>query len=121
MTFSTQIKKRVFIALGSLFVGLGFAGVFLPLVPTTPFLIVAVFFYMHSSKRAMIWLLRNRYLSPYVYGYLSKKGMPIKVKHRTIAILWGTMLISILLINSVNVQILLIFIAALITLHIAYK
>lgn len=112
-------KKQLYIVLGIFFTALGMIGVFVPLLPTTPFLLVAIWFFIRSSKKFLKWILRNKYLSPYVYGYISKKGMPRSVKIRTIILLWSTILISAFLINkNRHISILLLIIAIFVTIHI---
>lgn len=114
-------KKQLYIALGLLFTSLGMIGVFVPLLPTTPFLLLAIWFFVRSSKRYLKWMLRNRYLSPYIYGYMSNKGMPKSVKIRTLIILWGTIFVSAFLINhNIYISLLLIIIAIFVTVHILY-
>ena len=112
-------KKQLYILLGFMCVALGMLGVFLPLLPTTPFLLLAMWFFIRSSKRYLKWMLKNKYLSPYIYGYLSNRGMPVKVKMRTIIILWVTILISALfVVTNIYIRILLLIIATFVTIHI---
>ena len=114
-------KKQLYTLLGFIFVALGALGIFLPVLPTTPFLLLAMWFFIRSSKRYLKWMLRNRYLSPYIYGYLSKKGMPVAVKRRTLIILWITIIVSAFVINSnIYIRIGLPIIAIFVTIHILY-
>ncbi|MDZ4058810.1 MAG: YbaN family protein, partial [Bacteroidales bacterium] len=83
------MKRQLYIILASIFVGLGTIGIFLPLVPTTPFLLLATYFYMNSSQKRLRWLLRNRLLGPYIRSYLSKEGIPLQLKIRTLILLWA--------------------------------
>jgi uncharacterized membrane protein YbaN (DUF454 family) len=75
---------------GTFFVGLGIVGIFVPVLPTTPFLILAALCYARSSQRFYGWLLNNRWFGSYIRNYLQKKGIPLKVKVITIALLWIT-------------------------------
>ncbi|MEG1607479.1 MAG: YbaN family protein [Mucinivorans sp.] len=86
---------KLFIFLGSLCAGLGTLGVFLPLLPTTPFLLAALFFFYRSSPELARKLLDNKILGPYVASYASGAGMPLKVKVRTLILMWSVMLLSI--------------------------
>lgn len=89
--------KWLLLALAWLCVGLGFLGAFLPLLPTTPFLLLAVFLFARSSPRWRIALIRHRLLGPYLRGYASKEGLSVRAKAATLAILWGTILASLFL------------------------
>jgi uncharacterized protein len=86
--------KKLYIISAYLFVGLGIIGIFIPIMPTTPFLLIAIFLYMRSSKTGVKMILRNKYLSPYVYSYLSKKGIPAQILIRTLSLLWLTLAIA---------------------------
>lgn len=82
------MKKKLYICIGLFFVALGFLGVFLPLLPTTPFLLVALFCFSRSSDQAKLWLTKNRLLGPYIRAYVDSQGMAKRVKIRTLTLLW---------------------------------
>jgi len=83
--------------LGSISVGAGVIGIFVPGWPTTIFLIIASYFYIRSSDKLYNWLLNNKILGIYLKNYYSGKGMPVKVKIFSIAMMWVFGLLSIFL------------------------
>ena len=83
--------------LGSISVGLGVIGIFVPGWPTTIFLIIASYFYIRSSDKLYNWLLNNKILGIYLKNYYSGKGMPVKAKIFSISIMWVFGLLSIFL------------------------
>jgi uncharacterized protein len=80
---------------GTIFVALGILGAFLPLLPATPFLLLASACYIRGSDRLYRWLMGNRYLGPYIRNFQEKRGMPMKAKIVSIAILWASLAFSI--------------------------
>lgn len=80
--------KILYNVLGTFFVGLGVAGIFLPLVPTTPFLLLASACYVRGSKRLHDWLMNHRYLGTYIKNIKERRGMPMRAKLITIGFLW---------------------------------
>jgi len=82
----------------NLFLGLGIIGIFLPILPTTPFLLLAAACYARSSKRFYDWLIGNKWLGTYIRNYMEGKGIPLKVKVFTTSLLWITILFSVFLI-----------------------
>lgn len=82
------MRKKLYICIGVVFVVLGFMGVFLPLLPTTPFLLVALFCFSRSSDVAKQWLTDNKLLGAYVRAYADSQGMGRRVKIRTLVLLW---------------------------------
>ena len=115
-----MMKKVLFISIGFLFVALGVIGIFLPVMPTTIFLIVASYFFMNSSPELNDKLLNNKYLGNYIKNYRDKRGMPLKSKIGSICLLWTSILISsYFLTESLIIRILLLIVAVGVTIHIA--
>ncbi|PLV56399.1 hypothetical protein AS006_06995 [Thermotoga sp. SG1] len=107
------------IFLGTLFVILGTVGIFLPLVPTTPFLLLAAICYARGSRKFYEWLVNNKLFGNYIKNYLEKRGIPLKTKIVAIATLWGFILLSAFtIIPLVLVKFLLLLIAVGVTIHI---
>jgi uncharacterized membrane protein YbaN (DUF454 family) len=110
--------KMILIVLGLLFTGIGLVGIVVPILPTTPFLLLAAACFLRSSDRLYNWLLNNRVFGRYLRNYIEKKGIPLGVKIFTISLLWTTILISaFIFIDIIWVRILLIIIAIGVTIH----
>lgn len=82
------------LAIGWLSVALGVVGIFLPVLPTTPFLLLAAACFMRSSKRFYLWLVNHPQLGPWVVDYLSGQGIPLKGKVYAIGLMWLSIGIS---------------------------
>lgn len=76
------MKRKLFFVLGVLNVGLGAAGILLPLLPTTPFLLLAAFLFARSDERWHAWLLNHRHLGPYIHAFRNKTGLTVAQKLR---------------------------------------
>ena len=114
-----QLLKWILIIAGTFFLGLGIIGIFLPILPTTPFLLLAAACYARSSKKFYDWLLNNKLIGAYIKNYREGKGVPLKVKIFTISLLWITILFSVyFIINIVWIRIILLIIAVGVTTHI---
>ena len=114
-----KIIKWILISAGTIFLGLGIIGIFLPILPTTPFLLLAAACYARSSEKFYNWLIKNRVFGSYIKNYRAGKGIPIKVKILAISFLWITILVSaFFFINIFWIRILLILIAVGVTIHI---
>ena len=91
--------RNLLIVSGTLCVALGVLGIFLPVLPTTPFLLLAAMCYARSSRRFHHWLLTNRWCGEYLRNYREGKGISRKQKITTIALLWltigGTVLLAV--------------------------
>lgn len=110
--------KLLYRILGLLFVGLGFLGAFLPVLPTTPFLLLALFFFSRSSERLKHWLLTNRLCGKYISDYHSGRGIPRRVKIYTLALLWACISYSAWVVDPVWLKVLLFAIAVGVSIHI---
>lgn len=95
-----DLRKAILIFVGTAFVGLGVLGMFLPLVPTTVFLLLAAYCYSRSSQRFHDWLLANRVCGPYIRNYRSGKGISIRQKIGTLISLWLSIGLSIWLLSG---------------------
>ena len=89
--------RLLWVLLGSISVGMGVIGIFVPGWPTTIFLIIASYFYIRSSDKLYNWLLNNKILGIYLKNYYSGKGMPVKAKIFSIVMMWVFGLLSIFL------------------------
>lgn len=117
--FSTRIKRAILLFLGIIALILGFIGVFVPLLPTTPFLLIASYCFVGSSNRLNSWLLDNRIIGPFIRDYVEKRAIKRKIKWITLLVLWTTILTSVFLFKTLLwVKILLIIIAIGVTIHI---
>ncbi|MBN1692085.1 MAG: YbaN family protein [Dehalococcoidales bacterium] len=113
------MQKRLLATAGTACVGVGIAGIFIPILPTTPFLLLAAYCYMRSSNRLYRWLLNNRFFGSYVKNYVEGRGMPLHLKIITIALLWITIgLTTAFGVENIAIRIVLIIIAAAVTTHI---
>jgi len=90
-----DVRKALLIFLGTVCVGLGVLGMFLPLMPTTVFLLMAAYCYSRSSERFHNWLINNRLCGQYIQNYRSGKGITVRQKATTIASLWASIGFSI--------------------------
>ena len=92
---------------------------FLPLLPTTPFLLLTAALYFKGSPRLYNWLLNHRHFGPYIRNFRENKAIPLRAKIISLVLMWGTMLYCIFfLIPFIWVKILLGLIAAGVTYHI---
>jgi uncharacterized membrane protein YbaN (DUF454 family) len=80
--------RLVLIIAGTVSTGLGILGMFVPLLPTIPFLLLAAICYARSSERFYHWLLHNRWFGSYIRNYLHKGGIPLRAKVFTVTLLW---------------------------------
>lgn len=88
-----RIKKAIYVALGFLFLVIGFIGAALPILPTTPFLILASFFFARGSARFNRWFLSTKLYRDHLEGFVRSKSMTLKTKVRILAL--ATIMLSI--------------------------
>ncbi|MFC4025397.1 YbaN family protein [Oceanobacillus longus] len=90
------IKKLFLIIIGSISLVLGIVGIILPLLPTTPLLLLAAACYIRSSERLYNWLITNKYFGSYILNYREGKGIPLKAKVVGVSLLWISLLYTII-------------------------
>ena len=79
---------------GAIAVLLGIFGIFLPLLPTTPFLLLASWCFARGSDRLHRWLLSHRVFGEYLRNFEAGRGIPLKAKIVATVMLWGSLLLG---------------------------
>jgi uncharacterized membrane protein YbaN (DUF454 family) len=114
-----RIIRALLLAAGTISLALGAIGVVVPLLPTTPFLLLATACYLRSSDRMHSWLINNKWFGSYIKNYQEGKGIPLKTKILAVSFLWITIIISAFVImNILWVQVILLAIATGVSVHI---
>lgn len=90
----SSFHKGLLVSGGILCVGLATAGIFLPLLPTTPFLLLAAACFIRSSDRLYQWLIHHKWFGPYIRNYREHKAIPKRTKVVILLLLWGTLAYS---------------------------
>jgi uncharacterized protein len=90
----SPFKRHLFVFLGMGSLLLGMAGIPLPLLPTTPFLLLSAWLFARSSKRFYLWLINHKYFGSYIRNYREKGGVTKKVKIVSVSMLWITIIAS---------------------------
>jgi len=93
----STLARVLLIASGTLCVGLAAVGILVPVLPTTPLLLLAAFLYARSSERFHRWLTTNRVFGRYIDNYRRHRGMLLRDKILTLTLLWLTLGASIVL------------------------
>ena len=120
-TYRSNFIKWILIIVGSIFTGLGIIGIFLPLIPTTPFLLLAAACYIRSSEKHYKQIMNNKWLGKYLKNYLEGRGISIKSKILSISILWITIGYSaFIVVDAILIKIILLLIAIGVTIHLIY-
>ncbi len=105
---------------GAIFLAAGLVGVAVPVLPTTPFLLLATACFLRGSERMHSWMLNNRWFGDYLRRYREGRGIPLRTKLGAIALLWTTIgLSATLAVEHWAVRLGLLLIAAAVTVHIA--
>ncbi len=89
-----SLVRPLLIAVGMLSVGLGVIGIFLPIMPTTPFLLLAAYCFARSSQRMHRWLVTHPHLGCYIEGFLYGGGVPRRAKRAALLTLWPAITVS---------------------------
>jgi uncharacterized protein len=104
--------------IGSIAVVLAILGIFLPLLPTTPFLLLASACYMRGSERMHRWLRNHRLFGEYLRNFEDNRALPLRAKIVTLVLLWASMAYSIFVVNKLLLRIMLLVIASGVTIMI---
>jgi len=89
-----KVKKGAYFIVGTIALILGVIGAFLPVLPTTPLILLAAWCYIRSSKKFYEWLINNEKYGKTIEDYHSGKGITKKTKIRAIGLMWLMITIS---------------------------
>ncbi|MBQ6879200.1 MAG: DUF454 family protein [Bacteroidales bacterium] len=84
--------KILLTALGLLSLGLGVLGIFLPVLPTTPLLLLAAALFLRGNRNLYDWLMNHPELGPYIRNFMEHKAIPLRVKVISVSLVWITLL-----------------------------
>ena len=115
--------RWLLIVLGVLSLGLGILGIFVPVLPTTPLLLLASALFLRSHKGLYDWLMNHQRLGPYIQNFMIHKSIPLKIKIISVTMVWLTLLnCAIFVAEHWAFRLFFILLAAAITAHIlSYK
>lgn len=113
------IKRILLIISGSLSLVLGLIGIVLPILPTTPFLILAAFCFLRSSSRLYNWLIGHKVFGRYIYNYMTYRSVMKRTKIVAMVLLWASLLISIMVVDNLHIRLLLLVVGLAVSIHIA--
>ena len=83
------LRKIALVTAGILCVGLGVLGIFVPVLPTTPFLLLAAACFVRSSDRLYNWLIHHKWFGDYIRHYREHRAVTLKSKIIALVMLWG--------------------------------
>ncbi|MDY0250778.1 MAG: YbaN family protein [Pseudomonas sp.] len=114
----SQTLRYVLFFCGCLSVVLGVIGIFLPVLPTTPFLLLAAACFARSSKRFYLWLVMHPKLGPWVRDYLDGQGLPLKGKVWALLLMWASISVSMWIVPLLWVRLFMLMSAICVTVYI---
>lgn len=112
------MKKTLLFGLAWLLLIVGGIGIVVPILPTTPFVILAALCFARSNESYYKWLCRTKLFGAYIENYQTKQGISLKTKFSSMILLWSLILCAILLKQDRIMAIILVIIACLVTIHI---
>jgi uncharacterized membrane protein YbaN (DUF454 family) len=92
--FTDRMKRAFYLIIGTIALALGALGLFLPVLPTTPFVILAAACYLRSSKRMHTWILESKLFGEMIRNYQAGKGLRRDTKIRALVLMWATISVS---------------------------
>jgi uncharacterized membrane protein YbaN (DUF454 family) len=119
MMISDRPKKVLLVVAGVTSVILGTVGIVVPLLPTTPFLLLAAACFVRSSDRLHQWLINHRLFGSYIRNYREHHAVTWQTKVFTLLLLWVAVGYSgLAIVNSGIVRAILLVIAVAVTVHV---
>jgi len=91
---SGKMMRGIYVIVGTIALVIGAIGLFLPVIPTTPLVILAAACYYRGSERLHTWILRSRWFGETIKNYQAGRGLTRDTKVRAIFLMWTTIIIS---------------------------
>ncbi len=115
------LRKAALMTVGILAVGLALIGIFVPVLPTTPFLLLAAACFVRSSDRLYNWLIRHKWFGDYIRHYREHRAVTLQAKIVALALLWGVIgYTALTVVDAWWLRVLLGMIAVGVTLHLLH-
>lgn len=115
-----RFRRRLLLVAGFVSLGLGVLGIPLPILPTTPFVILAAICFSRSSGRCHRWLIGNRLFGRFLCDYLEGRGVPWGARIPVLLLLWTVIgLTAVLVVEHVAIRVALFVVAAGVTTHVS--
>ena len=112
------IMRWIYLGVGVTALILGILGIFLPILPTTPFILLATACFARSSERFHVFLLGNRVTGPIIYEWCMHRSIPLRVKRWVYLMIFLSFSSSILIVSAVWLKLMLILLAIILTVFI---
>ncbi len=112
-----RVKHLLLSGIAFVSLALGLIGIFLPVLPTTPFVLLAAGAFSVSDPKRAKKLEKSRIFGSYLRHWRTNQGVPLKTKVRAIIFLWIGLVISMIVVNTTTVTIILSIIGTIVTLH----
>lgn len=100
--------KVVLIILGFIFMGIGIVGIVVPILPTTPFLLLASFFFAKGSKRFHDWFISTKIYKKYLESFVKSKAMTLKNKFTILLPVSCMLIITFIFVNNLYARLVLV-------------
>jgi len=114
-----KIIKIILIICGTISLIFGIIGIFVPLLPAAPFLLITSACYLKGSNKLYNMLIENKYIGKYLLNYRKNRSIPKKLKYTTIVSLWISIIVSIVfVVSNIYLKVLLFVIAIAVSVHV---
>ena len=97
--------RILFICLGFIFVGIGAVGIVVPILPTTPFLLLASFFFAKGSKRFHDWFMSTKLYKKYLESFVKSRAMTLKSKLTILLPVSAMLIVTFIFVNNLHARI----------------
>lgn len=112
-----KAARILLVAVGSVSLALGVLGIFLPVLPTTPFLLLSSFCYMRSSQWAYTWLVNHRVLGEYIYFYTKHRAVRKRTRLIALVSLWAALVFSAVITELIYAKLAMLLFGAAVSFH----